>query len=261
VDASPTPVLTWLPGRAAVGHHVYFSDRRADVQDGTPASDKGQLEAATFAPGPLATATTYYWRVDEILATGGVKAGPVWSFTTYLPIEDFESYTDDEGSRIYQTWIDGYTNDTSGSTVGHIDAPFAERTVVHGGLQSMPLEYNNVNSPFYSEADREFATAQDWTAGEVTTLVLFVRGKPGNGAAPLYLVLTDASNRTGTVTYPDAAVVGTAKWIEWKVPLSRFADADMAKIKKISIGLGDKAHPAAGGTGMIFVDDIRLIKP
>ena len=36
-------------------------------------------------------------------------------------------------------------------------APFAEQTIVHGGKQSMPLDYNNVKTPFYSEAEREFA--------------------------------------------------------------------------------------------------------
>ena len=57
-----------------------------------------------------------------------VKEGPVWSFTTVLPIDDFESYTDEEGSRIYQTWLDGLSDRSSGSTVGNIDAPFAEQT-------------------------------------------------------------------------------------------------------------------------------------
>jgi len=261
VDASPTPVLTWLPGRAAVGHHVYFSDRLADVEGGAPAADKGKLEAATFTPGLLGSATTYYWRVDETLATGGVKTGPVWSFTTYLPVDDFESYADADGSRIYEAWIDGLTNGLSGSTVGNPQAPFAEQTIVHGGKQSMPLDYNNVKLPFYSEAEREFATAQDWTFGDVKTLVLFVRGKPGNGPAPLYVVVTDASNRTATVTHPDSAVAGTAKWTEWKVPVSSFTGVNLAKVKKISIGLGDKATPKPGGTGRIFIDDICLAKP
>jgi len=53
-----------------------------------------------------------------------------------------ESYTDDEGNRIYETWIDGWTNNT-GSTVGNIQAPFAERAIVHGGKQSMPMDFNN----------------------------------------------------------------------------------------------------------------------
>ncbi len=80
--------------------------------------------------------------------------------------EDFESCNDaeGEGTRIYETWIDGYTDGTNGSTIGNFDPPFAECTIVHGGRQSMPLDCNNVNLPYYSEAYREFSPRQDWTA-------------------------------------------------------------------------------------------------
>ncbi len=259
-DASPTPTLTWQPGQAATKHHVYFGDTLDAVQQRVAGADKGEVTDATFSPGALAGATTYFWAVDELIAGGTTKAGPVWTFTTYLPVDDFESYTDAEGSRIYETWADGLTNST-GSLVGYMTSPFAEQTIIHGGKQSMPLDYNNLKSPFYSEAEQEFATAQDWTVGEVGTLVLFVRGKLGNGPAPLYFTVKDASNKTATVIHPDAAVIGTAKWTEWKIPLSSLAGVNLARIKKITIGLGDKANPKAGGAGQIFVDDIRLIKP
>jgi len=42
----------------------------------------------------------------------------------------------------------------------------------------MPLEYNNVGSPWYSEAERVFETAQDWTINGVTDLTLSFRGYP-----------------------------------------------------------------------------------
>jgi hypothetical protein len=259
-DASPTPTLTWQPGQAATKHHVYLSDSLDAVQQRAAAADKGEVAEATFSPGVLAGATTYYWAVDELIAGGTVKAGLVWTFTTYLPVDDFESYTDAEGSRIYEAWADGLTNGT-GSLVGYMTAPFAEQKIVHSGKQSMPLDYNNIKSPFYSEAEQEFATAQDWTVGEVSTLVLFVRGKLGNGPAPLYLAVKDASNKTATVLHPDAAVIGTAQWTEWKIPLTSLAGVNLAKVKKITIGAGDKANPTAGGNGLIFVDDIRLAKP
>jgi len=259
-DASPTPTLTWQPGQAAIKHHVYLSDALDAVQQRAAGADKGEVTDTTFSPGTLAGATTYYWAVDELIAGGGTKAGPVWTFTTYLPVDDFESYTDAEGSRIYEAWVDGLTNST-GSLVGYMTAPFAEQAIVHGGKQSMPLDYNNTKTPFYSEADQEFATAQDWTVGEVSTLVLFVRGKLGNGPAPLYFIVKDASNKTATVIHPDAAVIGSTKWSEWRIPLSSLAPVNLARIKKITIGLGDKAKPAADGAGMVYVDDIRLIKP
>jgi hypothetical protein len=258
---SRAPVLAWSAGTNALKHLLYFGDNQDAVKQGAADVDKGVLDETTFAPGDLQEATTYYWRVDEIGPGNVVTAGEVWSFTTVVSVDDFESYTDDEGSRIYETWIDGWTNGT-GSTVGYTVAPFAEQTIVHGGRQSMPLDYNNVNDPFCSEAEQTFAPVQDWTANDVDTLVLYVRSKAGSKAAPMYIELTDSSNKTGVVV-GDAAPVSAARWTEWKIPLSQFADAgvNLAKVKTLTIGAGDKANPAAGGTGVLFVDDIALAKP
>jgi hypothetical protein len=134
-----------------------------------------------FDPGPLEFGQTYYWKVAEVneAATPAIWEGDLWSFSTReaLVVDDFESYTDDEGSRIYEAWVDGWTNGT-GSTVGYVQAPFAERAIVHGGQQSMPLDYNNTKSPFYSEAERTFDTVQDWTVNGADTLMLYFRGNP-----------------------------------------------------------------------------------
>jgi hypothetical protein len=260
VDASPSGALTWLPGQAATKHHVYFGDSSDAVQQGAADVDKGEVTDPTFTPGALESLTTYYWRVDETVVGGEVKTGPVWSFTTCLPVDDFESYTDDEGSRIYETWIDGWTNGT-GSTVGNTQAPFAEQTIVHAGLQSMPLDYNNVNSPFYSEAEREFAATQDWTAGGVDTLILWVHGQAGNAPSQLYIAVEDASKKVSVAAYPDTTLMGAAQWIQWKIPLSSLGDVNLAKVKKLYIGVGDRTAPAAGGSGRIFLDDIELTKP
>jgi hypothetical protein len=97
VDAAPTPMLTWQPGQAATKHHVYFSDTLDTVQQRAAGADKGEVADATFAPGALAGATMYFWAVDELVVSGGTKAGPVWSFSTYLSVDDFEA-TDDEAA-------------------------------------------------------------------------------------------------------------------------------------------------------------------
>jgi hypothetical protein len=260
--ASAKPTLTWMAATGAVKHHLYFGDNLDAVTQGTAAVDKGVLDAgeATFVPGALESLTAYYWRVDEILTGDVVKTGPVWTFTTCLPVDDFESYTDIEGSLLYETWIDGYTNNT-GSTVGYAQAPFAEQTIVHGGLQSMPLDYNNAGTSFYSEAEQDFAAAQDWTAGGVDTLALFVRGRLINRAVPVYVGLEDASKNVAVVLHPDAAIATATKWIEWKIPLSSFTGVNPAKIKKIYVGAGDRQSPVKGGTGRLYLDDIGLAKP
>jgi len=261
--ASTASVLAWSKGTSVLKHHLYFGDNLDAVKQGATGADKGVLEDTTFTPADLKPATTYYWRVDEIGAGDVVKTGAVWSFTTVVPVDDFESYNDDVAAKttIFDTWIDGLTNGLSGSVVGNAVAPFAEQTIVHSGKQSMPLDYNNVNTPFYSEAEQTFSTKQDWTADGTDTLVLYVQGRAANQAAPLYVTLKDNSNHTATVVHADAKVVTTAKWTEWKIPLSDFTGVSAAAVKTIVIGVGDRANPAKGGTGRIFIDDIGLAKP
>ncbi len=259
-DASPTPVLTWLPGQTTVEHHVYFSDNPDAVEQGAAEADKGLTEETTFAPGDLESAAVYYWRVDETTAEAEIRPGSVWCFATYLSVENFEAYTDEEGSRIYETWIDGYANELSGSTVGHIDAPFAEREIVRGGAQSMPMDYNNVDSPFYSEGERTFEVAQDWTIDDVNTLVLHIRGSETNNPAGIYVRLEDASRQAGVVLHPEPAVITTAKWTEWRIPLDSFAEVNVAKVKKMCIGVGNPEDPVPGGLGTLYIDDIYLVR-
>jgi hypothetical protein len=260
-DVWPAPALTWLPGQAALRHHVYFSDDHEAVAQAAAAADQGEFDEPNFTPGALQPLTVYSWRVDEILAgSGDVRAGPVWRFTTCLPIEDFESYNDEEGqgTRIYETWLDGYVDGSSGSTVGYTEPPFAEQTIVHGGRQSMPLDYNNVNAPFYSEAIREFSTAQNWTDNDVNELVLYVRGVPTNAAGPLYVAIEDAAQKIGVVVHPDPLVVTRAQWMKWQISFRTFtaAGVNMTRVQKMYLGIGDKANPQPGGTGRFFIDDI-----
>lgn len=260
-EVSPTPSLAWLPGLMAMNHQVYFSDSADAVTQRAADAKKDALamDVTTFSPGSLDSLATYYWCIDETVG-GSVKAGPVWSFTTFLSVDDFESYTDVEGNCIYNAWIDGLTDGNSGSTVGNINAPFAEQGIVHGGLQSMPFDFNNVQLPFYSEAQREFDDA-DWTANNADTLILYVRGTPGNKPAVLYLAVEDASKRTATVAYPDQAITAASKWTPWKIPLSSFTGVNMARVKKLYLGVGDKKAPVAGSFGRIYIDDIRVTRP
>jgi hypothetical protein len=104
-DAAQSPELTWLPGQTTIKHHLYFGDSADAVGQGAAGTDKGELTDPNFTPGALEGLTTYYWRVDETIAGGAVKAGPVWKFTTCLSVDDSEAT--DEKAWIYETWIDG----------------------------------------------------------------------------------------------------------------------------------------------------------
>jgi hypothetical protein len=263
-DVAPGSALTWQVGLTALKHHLYFGTSLDDVTNGTAGTDKGELTTATFTPPGLDSVTTYYWRVDELGPGGAVKTGAVWSFTTSLPVDDFESYTDKAGEEIFTTWIDGFTDGTNGSTVGSLTATngtFGETTIVHSGKQSMPMDYNNVKSPFYSETYREFAPVQNWTVSELADLRLDFRGVATNGAGALYVAVEDSAGKAAVVTNSDPAAVTLMTWTEWKIPLSSLTGVNLAKVKRLYIGVGDRQAPVKGGAGRIYIDDIRLTKP
>ena len=470
VDVPQTPILTWSAGEKAVQHEVYFGEDANAVGAATPADTaiyRGSqaLDQTSFDPGTLEWNKTYYWRVDEVNAAAADSPwkGTVWSFTTadFIVVDDFESYVDDVEGRIFQTWIDGWgftepapgnPGNGTGSTVGYTNPPFAEKTIVKSGRQSMPLGYNNADSPNYSETERTFDTPQNWTLNGVNTLSLQVRGYPqltsvavtetggkmtltgdgsdiwnasddfvyafkslsgdativarvvslgtgtntwakagvmvrdsldggsmfadmvitantdgtaGNGAsfqyrdpsnltgfntnstavvaapywvklervgdtftgyvspdgsawtmigsqevvmtAPVYIGICVTSHQAGEqrtfqfesiktaggvtgawqgaqidspkfnspqdlyvaiqdstgkiAVVKDATAVNSAVWTEVQMPLSSFTGVSMTKVKKMIIGVGDRNNPAADGTGMLFIDDIRVVKP
>ncbi len=173
----PGTALSWRAGRQADTHEIYLG---TDPNDLVMADAVGE---ASYAPD-LQFGNTYYWQVVEVNEAEAVTAwaGDVWSFSTaqYVLIDGFEEYDDDvdAGTTIFDTWIDGWIND-NGSTVGYFDAPFAEQTIVRSGAQSMPLAYDNTASPFYSEAERIFDSAQNWTGYGADTLVVYFQGVPG----------------------------------------------------------------------------------
>jgi hypothetical protein len=157
-----------------------------------------------YAVEGLDLGRTYYWKVNEVneVASPPAWESDLWSFSTidYLPIDDFEAY-DDAQNRIFDTWADGYSDKSSGSMVGYIDSiagTFGERSIVHGGTQSMPLTYDNTNFK-HSEAQRTWPAAQNWATNGADTLTLYFRGNPIG-----FLETTDGHilmNGTGTDIY------------------------------------------------------------
>jgi hypothetical protein len=239
-----TTSMDWRPGREATSHKVFFGADSAAVASG--AASASALTAHSFTPASMNLDTKYFWRVDEMGGNGPFQ-GDVWSFTTepYLAVDDFEAYTDDEGNRIYESWIDGITTGASGSQVGYDAAPFAEKTVVHGGKQAMPFLYNNTSSAF-SEAARTFDSPQDWTTRGIKSLAIHFAGTAGS-KGQLYLKI----NNTKLVYDGDAADLGRLGWQAWNVNLS--AAGNVSNVRSLTIGV-----EGSGATGKLYIDDIRL---
>jgi hypothetical protein len=252
-------------------YDIYIGDDQAGVANATPETPgiyQGRQpgEMPSYDAGTLRGGTTYYWRIDGADAVDPrvVWRGPVWSFSTadfiVAVVDDFESYTDDRSHFIFKTWID-----RGGSDVGNLfGPPYAEQWIVHGGIQSMPMEYYNDYEPWYSEAERTWETPQDWTIEGVDSLTLYFRGKAGNSRDQLYVAIEDGTGRIAVVPHPDPNAVLATQWQKWQIPLADLrtagVDVDATTVRKMMIGVGDRNSPKPGGTGKIYIDDILLTK-
>ena len=264
-DVQMIETLSWTAADDATSHELYFGTDADAVKNANTASPEyigpRTLGAESYDPGGLAWDSSYAWRVDEVYPTETVK-GLVWTFTTadFILVDDFESYNDIEppdpaSNRIFDKWIDGFGTTTNGALVGNDLPPYAETTVVRSGAQSMIYRYdNNLKT---SEATLTLVYPRDWTEQGVAALSLWIRGGSSNAAEQLYVALNGVA-----VYHDDPAIVQKTSWTEWRIPLSAFADkgVDLANVNTVSVGLGDKNNVKAGGTGVLYVDDLKLYR-
>jgi hypothetical protein len=233
----------------------------------------GNLGSESYEPGELEWDTTYYWRVDEVNNANADSpwTGPLWSFTTanFLVVDDFEDY-DIGNNEIWWTWIDGlgyashptlpaHPGNGTGSMVGdETTGSYMEETIVHGGGKSMPVFYDN-SILRYSEVEMTLTYPRDWTENGVSTLSIWFRGISDNAAETLYVVL----NGSAVVSHDNPNAAQIDKWTEWTIDLQAFADqgVNLANVNTIGLGLGDRNNPQAGGSGVMYFDDIRLYPP
>ena len=234
---SVEPVLTWRAGREAATHDVYFG------ADAEALALAGNVAEASYAPGVLDLSATYYWKVDEVNEAEAVSVweGGVWSFTTeeFLVVDDFEAYNDEDNA-IFESWIDGWTNGT-GSTVGYLTEPFAERTTVNNGQQSMPFSYDNSG---LDTAEADLALSMDWTASGIASLGLSFYGAAGN-TGELYVKIN------GVKASCNADITSEA-WQECVIDLST-VNTNLSNVTSLTIGV-----EGSGASGDLFIDDVRL---
>jgi len=272
-DATP---LSWSPGDMASQHDVYFGTDRGDVAD-ADASDttgiyRGRQGATSYNPpeGVEWGGGPYYWRIDEFNTDGTISTGSVWTFTVadYITVDDFEAYNDleppdPESNRIFLTWIDGYDTPTNGSQVGYLDPPFCEQSIVHIGRQSMPLFYDNSGPAYYSEATLPLTYPRDWTEEGVGVLTLWLYGDPANVAESMYVAVANATGPAAVVYHDNLDAVLIDDWTQWNIDLEEISNQGvvLTNVDSIAIGFGNRNNPQVGGTGMVFIDDVRLYRP
>jgi hypothetical protein len=82
----------------------------------------------------------------------------------------------------------------------------------------------------------------------------------GQDAAGLYASVQDSTGggKGKFFQNSDPAATCVIQWTPWNIPLSELAAAGVktTKVQKITLGAGNRASPAAGGTGTLYLDDI-----
>jgi len=271
--------LGWSAGLGAMVHYAYFSETFEDVNNAPVATGKLTMET-TFDPGPLDPNTTYYWRIDEYDGNNRIfHQGAVWSFRTaqWFVVDNFEQYADNDPNWIWLSWQDGFETNGTGALVGHLPAHDKaytyETAIIHSGLKSLPLYYNNSGEPnypvedeygarlMYSEATLPFNPQVNWARqGDVViaNLVLWYRGLEENAAENVSVVIADGAGGTAVVPgSPD--MLGSTEWRQWQINLTELAaEIDLTRISSLSIRIGEPDNVTPGGAGLLYIDDIGL---
>ena len=283
-DVDPNVILSWTPGCFAAFEDVYFGTdfyavANADTSD-TTGIYRARRDANSYDPGGLEVCRTYYWRTDGVEADGTIHTGDVWSFKTvgHLVLDDFESYSDVIGNRIFETWKDGwgYSVPPDLYHIGNLTGSRVDidSVTVHEGTQSMKFDYDNTGTSknifgltvnaCYSETERAFDVPQDWTTEGAEALSLCFHGDPTNDPEPIYMALADSTGTLAVVYHDnlDAARIDT--WTEWNIDLKDFADqgVNLADVNSIAIGFGTKGNMTTpGGSGKMSFDSIVYNNP
>jgi len=236
-----------------------------------------QIQKNYYALDTLTKGQTYYWRIDSIInGINDIQRGQVWSFTTSnsLILDDFESYTDniEAGETIFQTWIDGWGNPYNGSLAGYLESPFAERSIVYKGQQSMPFLYDNISgfawmdmpwpdfwdwlidmgyeepNAIISKTTRYYDEPMDWISddNDYHYLVFNVRGNIENSGGKFYTKINDY-----VVYNTDPNIITSPRWKQWAIDFNDIV-TDLNDVNSLSVGI------EGIDSGIIYIDEIAL---
>ena len=124
---------------------------------------------------------------------------------------------------------------------------------VYIGLAVTSHQANVMCTSIFSDVSTNGAVTGLWMSQDI----------PSNAAEQLYVAMEDSTGQIKVVTHPDANAVQIDKWQEWHIDLKEFSNAgvNLASVKKICVGVGNRNNPQRGGIGRIYIDDIRLHPP
>jgi hypothetical protein len=255
---------------------------RAGIHDGVFAAGVSGILGMWKDPQP----TGYHTPFDSV------------SSIDYFVVDNMESYT--TRADAYGVWRDGYTGTltfSSGSNVT-VSTEIDPRTTgpdvppdnppgpVQEGSQALQFSYDNDGNvtlyvpgynpftysvPYYSEIEATtsgLGISSNWTLKGIKALTIYIYGNADNVDEQMYMVLEDSDSNSlvkcEKVIYGGSLLdlnLRLEDWQQWNIDLEEFSDVDLADVRKIYIGFGDRNNPQPGGSGVVYLDDMVLYQP
>ena len=139
--------------------------------------------------------------------------------------------------------------------MGRRSEPYLQ-TINHSGNYSAPMEYDNT-SVSYSEVKAEtsmLAIGPDWSKGNPNAMEIWFRADANDVNEPVTDKLYASLNGGNRIYYDGSATdIRKAGWTKFKVPLTGI---NLTNVTSVTIGV--EKNNSTGGTGTLYLDDIRL---
>jgi hypothetical protein len=231
---------------------------RVDAIDGSPngwvkggvmirqSTEPGSVNAFTAVTGGSGDGATFQWRetADTASSSSRTLTGIAPPYYARLVREGntFTGYLSADGENWEQQ------GDSS------IDVAMTDPVLI--GLALTSHNVDQATSAEFSEVSFTGTVSASWEMAEIGA------AQPtGNDIAPLYVALEDTSGNVAVVTHPDASIVGRSGWNAWLIPYGDLTGVNLSRVAIMYIGVGDRDNPTAGGTGLVFIDDIGYGHP
>jgi hypothetical protein len=77
-----------------------------------------------------------------------------------------------------------------------------------------------------------------------------------------YVAVEDSAGKMKVVTHPNPNAVASGAWEQFDIPFSQLtaAGVNLNGVKKVIVGVGNKAAPTSSGKGKLFIDDLWLTR-
>lgn len=184
-SVDPNIAMSWKPGFGAILHYMFFGDDYETVKNAPIGKPQG---TPTYRPGPLESAKTYYWRVDEFHGTETIT-GEIWSFSTPGAVGSPNPYKGAENVKNTQILTWAAADDAASHQVYFGTDPDAVRNATTASPEYKGSK--NLDDEKYDPGVLELGTTYYWRIDEVDSQNSTQKGSLWDFTTADFLVVDD----------------------------------------------------------------------